>query len=163
MHGLASPERHHTRSGRNCSALQAEKRFREPQEASVRRTERSFSSLYCLKKQLVIARAAGALPFVGCDKRKQKHARIRKSESAIRAITLPSALLRFYFSSTSIKPLRRRVSPRLLYSRSGVSQLNLLEGLIKPPARLYFSYRLLTCLMISSAVYAPYIPTFADR
>ena len=114
----------------------------------------SFSSLYCLKKQLVIARAAMAqtrpplsrspLPFregkgkvvpterfktfVGCDKRKQKHARIRKSESAIRAITLPSALLRFYFSSTSIKPLRRRVSPRLLYNRSGVSQLSLLEG-----------------------------------
>ena len=84
-----------------------------------------------------------ALPFVGCDKRKQKHARIRKSESAIRAITLQSALLRFYFSTALIKPLRRRVSPRLLYSRSGVSLLSLLEGLIKLPAWLYFSVSLL--------------------
>ena len=84
-----------------------------------------------------------ALPFVGCDKRKQKHARIRKSESAIRAISLPSALLRFYFSTALIKPLRRRVSPRLLYSRSGVSQLSLLERLIKSPALVCFSISLL--------------------
>ena len=77
----------------------------------------------------------------------QKEAKARfwcyQSESAIRAISLPSAQERFYSSSAFIKPLRCRVSPRLLYLSSWVSQLSLLRHSTKETALLYFSANLL--------------------